>query len=353
VNHLRVLLEHGTLSDVARASSVPFHTLRSLNEDPSPDRTVTRAIAESIVATTPGDVTMAAEVKKSPARLAKIRKHVVNLLAVDGCKVDEIAAVSGVPESTILDILAGRQTTILIETVEALTGVTAAACDVLAGAVSAERAVTRLRSLQANGWPLDQMSALLGHDVDKIIDSRRIPVEVDEDVATLYEWIEEKPGGDAAAADEAMRLGFHAPVHYDDSMRLMEDSIPGWVTAADIARQERDRTGFRILAFTLRGYTEAQLLKALDTTSGTVESTRRRARLRMFPNRGQLDPLLAPGQDAAVAIIEKYLRPIAIRERTDVLDDPGLDYEARWKAMCAELKALRAAARQSELTQAA
>lgn len=340
--HIDKLLVHGCLNNIARAAGVPFHTLRSLQNTLTPERTVHIKTAEPILALGPAEVLAAKDAHYVSEHLVQTREYVFNLLAVDHCTVPEIAQVAGLAEETVQDLLADRRRWIRTTTIQALTGVTAEECYRISGVTSSRQAATRLRALQANQWPLETLTEMLGHDATKIIDSSRVTIEVDEDVATLYDRLRQTMGVDEPAGDAAFALGFYPPEHYDDDMQLIPERVPQRITDEDQARRDRARLWFRIIGYTLRGYSENMMVRNLRISSGVVQSTRRKVGLRLTVSRGLDDDLLEPGQDDLVALFQEYLRPIVISEPTDVLDEENLDHDAHWKSLALDIKALQA-----------
>lgn len=362
VRHVKMLLKHtdGRIAPLARATGVSCRTLRELAGDPkNPTRTyMQERTRDAILAVTPA--VAAGEVRDqepAPNRLARASSNVFELISAGDCTAAMVASAAGVPEQAVLDVLASRR--VLQRIAKVLSQVTADDCYSAVDMIAARRAVTRLRALQANWWPLDALSALLGHDVTEIVTAKRIDPLVDEDVATLYERLAGKIGDDADTAADSIGLGYYPPKHYDDAMELIQDSIPRYgETAADADRQDRARLWFRIIGHTIRDYSESDLVQRLETSAGVIQAARRRAGLKINTHRGLLDSVVKPGQDQEQSVIEMYLRPIALQERTDVLDEPLLNYAAHWKALVKELAQIRAskqepAVEQSRLIRAA
>lgn len=347
VLYLEFLLGYGKMAAVSRATGIPWHTLSSLQKDTAkdPERTVRRSTATALLNTNPADVLAGAKGFIGSVALTGVRAH-IDRLVEDHCAVPEIATAAGVDRTTVGDIVADRRPRVRSATATAILRLTPTDCYRAAGDDSPATSITLLRSLQANGWPLPRLEEMLGHDIDGIFTAVRILAETADDVQTLAVQIGDAPGGDLQAAAEAADLGYYPPSYYNADMVLIE-SVPNGADITYGREQEKARTSLRIIALTVREHPESELnlMLGLDHATGAVQTARRKIGLRLEANRGFLnDKLVKPGQDELVALIEHHVRPIAVYESTDVLDEPDLDYEAAWQALAKAAKDLRTAA---------
>lgn len=208
--------------------------------------------------------------------------------------------------------------------------------------VSPEQAITRIRALQAQRWPESALAARLGYDTEIpfLLPGCQITREMNELVAELYDEIGDHKGPSAEAEAEARRLGYWPAIHYDDDMSLIRGSIrTRWQGDPD-----RHRRWLLSMALTARGVETTGIVKVLalalndadmHAAKKQIERARKQIGLRLNSNLTILEPCrVMSGQDALLREIHAHTAGIAVWERIDDLDEPGLDYEALWLSLC-------------------
>jgi hypothetical protein len=250
--------------------------------------------------------------------------------------------------NNVAKILDENRKGVFIETRRAILGLTPYQVRRNAYLVSKRRAVTRLRALQANHWPLRQLAQKLGYVGDGFPfmqgKSKMVTQDVDRAVEALYNEIGDAVGPSPRAAALARAAGYWPPIHYDEDMNLIPGSIPSeakWVPA--LTQQERARIRLRILGLTLREYSMADIAMAIGESEKKVERARKMVGLRLERNRGVLLdlPYIKHGQEELVALIEEHTAPIALLEDIAAVDKLGTDYVALWDSLLEGAKRLR------------
>jgi hypothetical protein len=208
-----------------------------------------------------------------------------------------------------------------------------------ARAVSPRRAITRLWALRAQGWPLLALARRLGYDSETpfLLVGDEIPDALDEQITALFLEIGDRKGPCPAAAAEARALGHWPAIYYDDDMHLIRSWIPKrWPGMGP----DRYRWSLIVMALTVRGLSTEEIMKRIDlggTPDGDnkhVQRIRERIGLRLYSTLTILESArVMPGQDAMVREIHRHTAGIAILERVEVLDEPGLDYKALWYSL--------------------
>lgn len=350
--HLAKLLDVGTLSEVAQASGVSRGALDNLaKRSGGTGVRMKRANAEALVATTELAVVAVKAANYLAHGIERVRAHVLRLVSVEDCTAAAVARAAGLAQSNVLSIIAGSREHLHEKTRDALLALETNDVLAAAGYISPIAARARLGALQANGWSVQRLSAMLGYADRLVIGNTWITPVLDQRLKALYEQIEDRPGGNERVAEAARELGFYPPIHYDEDMNLIVESIPGHSTDPD--PQMKARTSLQIMGLTIREHTETEINKilGLEHASGAVQTARRKIGLKLEASRGFLvDALVKPGQEDLVALIAEYVRPIAVYEKTEVLDDALLDYVAQWRALGKASKELRTAAGAGEAT---
>lgn len=201
-------------------------------------------------------------------------------------------------------------------------------------------AVTRVRALQAQRWPLHWIAEQLGYpaEIPFLADS---PVSPEEDrcVRALFERTGDRQGPCEDSAIAAHALGYWPAIHYDEDMRFIRGSIRG---VTQITDPDRYRRYLVILALTVRDFDHAMICRVLneDPDDRAFEKvagrTRREIGLRMRSSSKMiLEPSrLMPEQAPLFRAIRDHTRGIAVLELVDELDDPDLNYRALWRSLC-------------------
>lgn len=346
--HIESLLEDSEIcgADIGRAAGVSAGTIRAAGTRV----TMQRYCAEVILAVTPESARAArVMVDVTPAR-----EHLLSLLQCEDVYEASLAAASGMDPRQINEVLSGLRVKITPQTERILLGVTPYAVRRNAALVSPRRAITRLRALQANGHSLWDLGHRLGFTKSPFYlgwPDKRITQETDRKAERLFHEIGDQPGTSTRAAAIARRMGYYPPIHYDEDMNLIEDSIP---TADDLttldSAETRARTRLRIMGLTIKDYRGSQIILDVKGASAVIDRTRREIGLRLENNKSlMLDlPYIKPGQDELVAAVAKHTAAISLLQDVDYLDEPDLDYVALWDSLLAEVKRLRVASRRAE-----
>lgn len=333
--HVKALLEDQTIcaADIARVCGVSPGTIRNVRKL----RTMARFTAEAILLVTP-DAARAARVMLDAA---PARKHLLRLLQHEDCSAAAITAASGMDDKQISEVLSGVRSKIHPDTERILLGLSAYVVRRNAALVSPRRAITRLRALQANGHSvlvLGQRLGFINRSPYYLVWSgttRRITQAQDRKAEALYHKIGDRTGPSRRASQIARRLGYFPPIHYDEDMQLIPDSIPDGAWEPFDQCEDWSRTNLRIMALTLREYTSAEIATKVGYSAKKVERMRRQIGLRLEPNAREslLLDYIKPGQDALVALIRCHVEHIALNEALPIVDLPGLDYAALWESL--------------------
>lgn len=341
--HLAWLLQTGTLSEVSRAARVPYATLANLLARAGGSGIkIKPETAAAIRRTSPLDVVAAQASSAEP-----VRRHVVRLTRPEGCTPVAVARAAGVASSTVFGILAGSRSNLQEATITAIMNATQEDVLAAAGYVSPACATTRLGALQANGWSYQRLSRMLGSEHLEM-GSEWTTRTLDERIMALYEKVGDRPGGNQRVAEAARARGFYPPIHYDDDMTLLVDSIRNEVAEARAAKREKARESLRIMGFTIRGCSTAEIEKLTGATETAVEVARRRVGLKLNPHRRAGDSLMMPGQDELVALVADYLKPIDLHYPTDAFDEEDLDHADLWLRLGREAQSVRANMQQQQ-----
>lgn len=342
--HALRLLEDPSVSksDIARAAGVAITSvLNILRKD-----TVYSTTTDAILAVTPESILGNQKcVDATPSR-----KHIEHLLEGEDASYAAIAAAAGMTYDVIQFIAEGRRTTILADTARLLLNLTPYVVRRNSAYVSSRRAVTRIRALQANGWPVRTLAHML--DVlalNFVRDGRGLVMqETDRRVEALYNELECRHGGSKRAESIGRGLGYYPPIHYDEDMQLLKDSIPrAGAYVPLVTAQERARMRLRIMGLTIRSYTAAEIVKVIGGgCEKTIERARREVGLRLENNQNILAdlPYIKPGQGEMVALIAEHTAPLALLEPVDSVDEPGTDHVALWESLLDGARRVRAAA---------
>lgn len=334
--HLETLLTHthGSFIPIAKATGLHRTTLENVRAG----QAMTDYTRDCIL--TVGAKDLAPRQIWADAR--KVRTHIQELLKAEDSNPAAIAAASGTSSFTIRELLAGRHRRVHPRVYRAIMCLTPATVRAHVGLVSPHRAITRLRALQANRWPLAHLAAELGYRHRRIqfFKQATITAELDQKVEELYRRVGDRKGPSEKAARMAKQLGYWPPIHYDDDMNLIPESIPS--SSGDATWDgDRFRRWLRIMAFTARGESTMVIGRimglrgAQHTVHKSIERVRRDIGLRLIPSVGTPDDgRVMPGQDALLRAIEEHTKGIALHERIELLDDPGLDYKALWYSLC-------------------
>jgi hypothetical protein len=144
------------------------------------------------------------------------------LLAAEGGSVQAVADAAGLEWETVNRLRDKTATRVQVATERAILGLTPARVRRCAAHVPSRRAVQRIKSLQALGWPLRDLGARLGYaptvrGVPFIFG--RYPLisqALDRRVEDLYDQLWDTPGPSPIAAARAAREGWRLPLYYDD-----------------------------------------------------------------------------------------------------------------------------------------
>lgn len=343
--HIEALLENDVITgaDIARAADVSPGTIAAARTR----TTVQRWVAESILA-----VTIEAAVgARAMCDVDRSRAHLETLLQFEDCTPAAIASASGMDPRQISEVLNGVRERVHPDTERILLGLDAYVVRRNAALVSPRRAVARLRALQANGWSLHELGLRLGLTKSPYymnwLDVQRITQEQDRKAERLFHEIGDRQGPSARAAAIAGRLGHYPPIHYDEEMRLIRESIPrpsDWIP--QVTPQERARRYLRIMGLTLREYTATEIAKMMKVHPKLIERARKETGLRLNANRtALLDlPYVRTGQDELVAAITAATAGINLLEEADVMDTYDTDHVALWAALLADAERIRSQA---------
>lgn len=323
-----------SLSAVARAAGLPVVTVINLNDESFEKCSL--ATSEAIRATT------AEAVRKCSYAPERVAPRLRTLLEFEDCTPMAIAAAAGLNVATIRRILDGDREVLRVATVRALRGLTPYIVRRNAASVSPRRAATRLRALQANGWSLRALGQRLGYAHGLTMHQftgKLILQDLDRRVEALYLELENRPGGNSRSAEAAARLGYYPPIYYDDDMNLVKAWIPPKYNKLATSTQERARNRLRVMGLTLRNHSAPEIENLVKVESKTVERARKMVGLHLARNPAEVlvadAPYIQPGQEELIEIIAKHTAGIALLEPVDAIDDPDIDYAARWKSLVA------------------
>lgn len=248
--------------------------------------------------------------------------HVRELLETPGVTVHTIGKAAGVSGQAIHNMLAGT-TKARQPVAAAILGTTAAHALDRSFFRPIDPTKTRIRALEANGWPVRAIAVMSGHPTVRTIPDPSygewVFRTVAEAVARVYDEIGDTPGPSNVARWYGRNAGYFPPICYDEEMNL----IPGAAFEGPVPTdpQMKARTDLCAIAWTaLRGLSNAEVAQRLGISRGIVEKARERSGVTSNPD-----------VDVTAAV-----EGIEWRERTDVLDDPGIDYVARWDALTEE-----------------
>jgi hypothetical protein len=342
--HVEALItgQQVSAADIARAAGLSSGTVRGLRKL----RTMTRFSAEALLRVTPESANAA----RVLLDVTPAREHLLQLLEQEDCSAAAITAASGMDDKQIAEVLSGVRSKIHPDTERILLGLNAYVVRRNAALVSPRRAITRLRALQANGHGVFALGERLGfvrrspYYLTWSGTGRRITQDQDRKAEALYHEIGDRPGPSRRAAAIARDLGYYPPIHYDEDMRLIRESIPDQRWTPLSSPEDRARTNLRILGLTLREYTGAQIAARVGYSAKKVERIRREIGLRLDSN--ACDSLLLdyikPGQDALVEQIRRHVEDIDLNESLPMVDKPHLDYVALWDSLRLSAERLRA-----------
>jgi hypothetical protein len=336
------------LSTIAVTAGVARRTIGAVLNNPR----VARVTETAVLQLTVDAVSEQWEARRYLRDPGPVRDHIKSLLTFEDCTLAAIVAATGIGYDAIVRIKDGQVAGVTASTVQAVRRLTPYLVRRNAAFVSSRRAITRLRALQAAGHTLRSLSDRLGHAAKDIPCMRtgkiteRITQENDRRIEHLYRELESKPGPSDRAKAHARRLGYYPPIHYDEDMRLIPDSIPDkrWIPLS--SPEDRARTNLRIMGLTLRDLTGAQIAARVGYSSKKVERIRREVGLRLEPNACDsiLLDYIKPGQDALVALIRQQTQHLDLNEALPMVDLPGMDYVALWDGLCLGAERLRAEA---------
>lgn len=334
--HLKMLtsLDGVTHGVIAKAANLPPTTVSTAVHR----ATVQRFTAEILLAVTPERALAArAFVPAGPSR-----DHLNRLLEYPDVNYIALAAAAGMHAKQITEVLNGSRAHVKPETEKILLALTPRQARRNATFVSTRVAITRLRALQANGHTPRSLGRMLGlkeapywlqPSTDPCL---TITQERDRDIERLYSRIGDQRGPSRRAARAARALGYYPPIHYDDDMNLIRESIVTSRTPApEVSGSTRARDRLRILGLTLREHTAAEIATMLRCSEKKVERARKDVGLRLESTEQLLAdlPYVKRGQDELVALIAQHTADIQILDDSDVLDGPDLDYVELWKSL--------------------
>lgn len=353
--HIERLIERNpglTITHIAHLAGLSHGSVRDKRYD-----RITRETHERIMAV---DDRLA---RMAPVRVAQplVAAHIERLLAVEGAGVTALARVAGLSVPGVRFVRSGRYQHVQWATARALLSITPA--DMAANTAWVDRAPTmrKIGSLAAMGWNYRAQKALVDGKVDiknlmtpehvvreKI--SRRIAVLVDD----LYRRIGGTPGPDHVAARHARANGFHPPMFYDDEgvyIFGVERNERAERAAAALGRtQEAARTRLACAALTVHLVPTPVIAARLGVDSDYIKAARARAGLKVA-HQGKVD--LTEASAPYLPLVLAAAQGLDLDERTDLFDEPDIDYLARWDhlkdTVAADRKA--AAAAQAEATE--
>jgi lambda repressor-like predicted transcriptional regulator len=349
--HVEMLLQRtgASLTTVAHAAGLTRFTVRAALTKPR----VHRATVDALLATTVEAVDRTTVGRKTLHDIEPVQRHIRMLLRSEDCTMAAVAAAAGMSLANVKRLMDEDRAGVYIETQRAILALTPYRVRRNASAVSKRRAATRLRALQANGWSLRNLAHRCGYAGDGFpfmgTKSSLVAQEIDRAVEALYQELGDTPGPSPHAAERARRDGYYPPIHYDDEMRLIPDSIPqqGWQSEAE--QQERARRWLRIMGLTLAGEPENAIALALRVNGKQIERVRKVVGLRLNANGGNSvltdTEHIKPGQERLVEHIAAHTALVAIHEPTDVLDQVE-DHVALWDSLVAGAEEIHAGADQ-------
>lgn len=261
---------------------------------------------------------------------APVVAHLRRLLRHPDVTVIAIAARSGISKATIHHILSEDRPTMREYVAESLLGVSAAMVAPKRPRYVADPAptVTRIRALMANGWSIPALSRECGIPVNNILyrPDGRMSVDRADRVAAMFERLGDRPGGCVRARKAAVALGYRPPIHYDDDMHLIPDAAYDGASDQDDARMR-----LRVLALSLQGLYPREIAQRIGASADHVSTIRSRGGLRATKSQATDRPRFH--EDARYAAALDAVVGIDGDERTEMYDDPDIDYVARWTAV--------------------
>lgn len=264
------------------------------------------------------------------------------LLTVEAGSISAIADATGLDYETIAAIAAGERANVTVATAKYVLAVAPADLWRSASAVPKRRAVTMLRALQANGWPLEWCADQLGTPTSQAPQfiyqrSDLIAQATHRRVKALYDRIGDRVGPSNSARIRGKKSGYYPPICYDEDMRLIE--VPA------VEEEDNDmkyRLKLCILGMAAYESTSPQIAHTHDTYTRLIERVCARIKLRRRHDQKANASFLLPGQDAKVALIRAHTAGIVIHQRTDAWDTITGTYHELWRSLCVEIASLRA-----------
>jgi hypothetical protein len=265
-----------------------------------------------------------------------VAAHIDFLVRETGMTHKAVATAAGVSYQTVYNI-AGRgnrpQNTVTYAVFAALWNTTPD--DVRGIGYWTERppSKTRLRALQANGWPIEVLGAMSGMNLGNIVnapDDSPIQRSSAARIEAMYLTIGDTPGGSERAASVARGHGYLPPIHYDEDMRPVQVNTGSRAERADrTARnaQDRARKTLCILGMSIESRSIEEIARALSCTDKAISAARKRYGLRIeraFDGSHECVET-RPGVMAAIRVA---VRDLHYRSDLDMLDAVGLDYVA-------------------------
>lgn len=266
-----------------------------------------------------------------------VLRHIETLLEVEHSSLSQIGRVAGVSYQTMYNLRSGASEQCRWSTYSALMAVTPEVVASNRCFESPRASVTRLRALQANGWPRDALDAMLGATITSCVLRRdtMVTTSVAARIKDLYERIGDTPGPSMHARRRAAAGGYKTPIHYDDDMNLV-------VTKQTWSEQERARTYLCIIGQTIENRSNTHIRESLGTTEKHVGIARRQAGLRIEQSFDGTY-VAVEVREGAIAAARSAVKPLHYWTTLDCLDDGPLDYLELWQSLLAHEGASSAA----------
>lgn len=300
-----------TVDHLAHLAGVSVHTARKPIQHGRPLYPTSEA---ALLAVQPAHVRL---LPPAHVPVEPVVRHVRELLTTPGVTVHTIGKAAGVAGQTIHNMLSGKTTKSHRVVAAAILGTTAEHALERSFFRPIGPTRTRLRALEANGWPVKAITAMTGHPTVRSIPSDAygdwVFRTVADAVAEVYYAIGDTPGPSNLARWYGRAAGYLPPKHYDDDMNLAEDDPDD-----DYPAQMTARTHLCAVAWaTIGRLSNVEVAKRMQVSRGIVEKARERAGVVGRPNVDLTDALDG----------------VEWKERTEVLDNPGIDYIARLDAL--------------------
>lgn len=193
-------------------------------------------------------------VPAEPARQALIALMAAN---PDYPRIRTYSDLAGISAHTAVELLNGVRVNIQAATERAVFAITRDRLRQTAGRVPAILAVQRVRSMQAQGWPLYWQVAQLGlrGKSPQFEKHTEVTQSTFRKVDELYRRVGDQQGTSTKSRTDAARLGWLPGIFYDEDSRLIPEAVPRpCKTRRLISRGERARVICEAMRLSCRGF---------------------------------------------------------------------------------------------------